>query len=207
MLKEGFVTLVISGLVVFSGLGAEGPAIIQVIYRPTAYTLPAGSWEITASFVFPYMSLPSLGASYGLSKDIQVGTDVTSDLFGIPNLSVKLALEMAEPLSLAIPAGFTFFAAQGSLYAASGLAISWKGPGPLRAHTGSIVVVLPSFSLSPYLALDYELVAGTELLAELDILPFQARVGALLAPFESFALRLWTAFPELLLGATGTLRF
>jgi len=67
--------------------------------------------------------------------------------------------------------------------------------------------MLPEFSLSPHAGFDYALTRNVAVLGEVSVLPFQARVGALFKPLESFDLRLWTGFPAFSVGASGALRF
>ena len=69
------------------------------------------------------------------------------------------------------------------------------------------VHVLPEFSVSPYAAVDYDFMPNTKLLAELNFLPFRARLGLLLRALNSLDLRGWASFFPFSLGASLSLRF
>ena len=206
MLKRGLVAALIAGVVTLCAFGFEGPVLTQVIYRATAYILPAGVWELEGMFSLLSLGVPWASLSYGLTKNIQVSTGLTADLFGMPNLGIKLALGRTGPVALAASAGVTYFLADGSLYLGSGLLASLQGDG-LGIHAGASLQALPEFSISPYAAFDYALAGNVALLGEVSVLPFQARVGALFRPLRPFDLRLWTSFPAFAVGASGALRF
>ena len=74
-------------------------------------------------------------------------------------------------------------------------------------HAGSYFQVLPEFSVSPYAAVDYDFMPNTKLLAELNFLPFRARLGLLLRALNSLDLRGWASFFPFSLGASLSLRF
>jgi len=204
-MKKCVVALLVFGVVCL-GQGFEGPVLTQVIYQATAYTLPAGVWELEGMFSLPAFGFPWASLSYGLTENIQVSTGLTADLFGMPNLGIKLALGRTGPVALAASAGMTYFLAEGSLYLGSGLLASLQAD-ELSIHAGASLQALPEFSISPYAAFDYALAQNTALLGEVSVLPFQARVGGLFRLLESFDLRLWTGFPAFSLGASGALRF
>ena len=206
MLKRGLVAALIVGVVSFSGFGIEGPAITQVFYRPTAYTLPAGVWELEGKFSLFAFGLPTANMAYGLTESLQISTGLSADLFGMPNLGIKLALSRTGPVRLAASAGVTYLLADGSLYLRSGLSASLQA-GVLGIHMGASLRMLPELSFSPYAAFDYALAGNVALLGEVSVLPFQARVGALFRPLRSFDLKLWTGFPVFSVGASGALRF
>jgi len=206
MLKRGLVAALIAGVVSFSGFGIEGPAITQVICRPTAYTLPAGVWELEGRFSLFAFGLPTVSMAYGLTESLQISTELSADLFGMPNLGIKLALGRTGPVALAASAGVTYLLADGSLYLGSGLSASLQA-GVLGIHAGTSLRMLPELSLSPYAAFDYALAGNVALLGEVSILPFQARVGVLLRPLRPFDLKVWTGFPVFSVGASGALRF
>jgi len=46
MLKRGLAAALIAGVVTLCAFGFEGPVLTQVIYQATAFTLPAGVWEL-----------------------------------------------------------------------------------------------------------------------------------------------------------------
>jgi len=204
-MKKCMVALLVFG-VVYLGQGFEGPVLTQVIYQATAYTLPAGVWELEGTFSLFAFGLPTVSVAYGLTKSLEVSTGLTADLFGMPNLGIKLALGRMGTVALAASAGVTYFLADGSLYLGSGLLASLQADG-LGIHAGASLQALPEFSISPYAAFDYALTQNTALLGEVSVLPFQASVGALFRPLESFDLRLWTGFPAFSVGASGALRF
>jgi len=189
MLKRGLVAALVAGLVTLCAFGAEGPVLTQVIYQATAYTLPAGVWELEGTFSLPVVGLSWASLNYGLTENIQASTGLTADPFGMPNLGVKLALGRTGPLAFAASAGVTYLLADGSLHLGSGLLASLKA-GALGIHTGISLQMLPELSLSPHAAFDYVLTRNVALLGEVSVLPFQARVGALFRPLESFDLRL-----------------
>ena len=204
-MKKCMVALLVFGVVCL-GQGFEGPMLTQVIYQATAYTLPAGVWELEGTFSLFAFGLPTVSVAYGLTKSLEVSTGLTADLFGMPNLGIKLALGRMGTVALAASAGVTYFLADGSLYLGTGLLASLQADG-LGIHAGASLQALPEFSISPYAAFDYALAQNTALLGEVSVLPFQARVGALFRPLESFDLRLWTGFPAFSVGASGALRF
>lgn len=206
MLKRGLVAALVAGVVTLCAFGFEGPVLTQVIYQATAYTLSASVWELKGMFSLPAFGFPWASLSYGLTENIQVSTGLTADLFGMPNLGIKLALGRTGPMALAASAGVTYFLADGSLYLGSGLSASLQA-GVLGIHMGASLRMLPELSLSPYAAFDYALAGNVALLGEVSVLPFQARVGALLRSLGSFDLRLWTGFPAFAVGASGALRF
>ena len=206
MLKRGLVAALIAGMVTLCAFGFEGPVLTRVIYQATAYTLPTGVWELEGMFNLPAFGVPWASVSYGLTENIQVSTGLTADLFGMPNLGIKLALGRTGPLALAASAGMTYFLADGSLYLGSGLLASLQADG-LGIHAGASLQVLPEFSISPYAAADYDLMPNTRLLAELNFLPFQARLGLLLRALNSLDLRGWVSFFPFSLGANLSLRF
>ena len=206
MLKRGLVAALIAGMVTLCAFGFEGPVLTRVIYQATAYTSPTGVWELEGMFNLPAFGVPWASVSYGLTENIQVSTGLSADLLGMPNLGIKLALGRTGPVALAASAGVTYLLADGSLYLGSGLSASLQA-GVLGIHAGASLQALPEFSISPYAAFDYALAGNVALLGEVSILPFQARVGALFRPLESFDLRLWTGFPAFSVRASGALRF
>jgi len=188
------------------GQGFERPVLTQVIYQATAYTLPAGVWELEGIFSLPAFGFPWTSLSYGLTENIQVSTGLSADLFAMPNLGIKLALSRTGPVTLAASAGVTYLLADGSLYLGSGLSASLQA-GVLGIHMGASLQMLPELSLSPYAAFDYALAGNVALLGEVSVFPFQARVGALFRPLRPFDLKVWTGFPVFSVGASGALRF
>ena len=205
-LKKGLATALITGAVALSGFGFEGSVLTQVIYQATAYTLPTGVWELEGMFSLPAFGFPWASVSYGLTENIQVSTGLTADLFGMPNLGVKLALGRIGPVALAASAGVTYLLADSSLYLGSGLLASLQADG-LGIHAGASLQALPEFSISPYAAADYDLMPNTKLLTELNFLPLRARIGLLLRALNSLDLRGWVSFFPFSLGANLSLRF
>jgi len=206
MLKRGLVAALVAGVVTLCAFGFEGPVLTRVIYQATAYTLPASVWELEGMFSLLSLGLPWASLSYGFSENLEVSTGLTADLFGMPNLGIKLALGRTGPVALAASAGVTYFLADGSLCLGGGLLASFQAEG-VDMHAGVSLQMLPELSLSPHAAFDYALAQNAALLGEVSVLPFQARVGALFRPLESFDLRLWTGFPAFLVRASGALRF
>ena len=204
-MKKCMVALLLFGVVCL-GQGFEGPVLTQVIYQATAYTLPTGVWELEGMFSLLSLGVPWVSVSYGLTKSLEVSTGLTADLFGMPNLGIKLALGRMGTVALAASAGVTYFLTDGSLYLGTGLLASLQAEG-VDMHAGVSLQMLPELSLSPHAAFDYALAQNAALLGEVSVLPFQASVGALFRPLESFDLRLWTGFPAFSLGASGALRF
>ena len=97
---RGAAVVLMTMAVALSGLALEGPPLTEVIYGSTAYTLPAGTWELTGYLSLPAI-LPSVSISYGVTDALQMGTGLSVDPLGFLNLGAKLAL--ALPVSLAYP--------------------------------------------------------------------------------------------------------
>ena len=64
--------------VALSGLALEGPPLTAVIYGSTAYTLPAGTWELAGYLSLPVVGLPSVSLSYGVTDALQMGTGLST---------------------------------------------------------------------------------------------------------------------------------
>jgi len=191
--------------VAFWGYALGGPDLISIIYRPTVYTLPAGTWQIKGTFNPFAFGTPSVGVAYGLTESVQASASLTGLARGAPNLGVKSTLGQVGPMALAASGGITFILAGASLYL-SGLVASLQAE-VLGVHVGSSLQLLPEVSLSPYAAFDYAVTRNVALLGEVSVLPFQARVGALLRPLRSFDLKVWTGFPVFSVGASCALHF
>lgn len=188
------------------GWGHEGPGLTHVIYRPTAYTLPAGTWQIRGTLDLTAIGLPGIGVAYGLAEGLQIGTGLTGILRGWPNLGIKLALGQVGPIALAASAGLSYAIAEGTLYLSSGVVSSFRA-GHLGIHAGASLGLLPEFYLSPYAAFDYLVAENLALLGELGLLFLDVRAGVLFRPLESLDLRAWIGFPGPSLGAGVALRF
>ena len=134
-MKNCMLALLSFGMVCL-GQGFERPVLTQVIYQATAYTLPAGVWELEGIFSLPAFGFPWTSLSYGLTENIQVSTGLSADLFAMPNLGIKLALSRTGPVTLAASAGVTYLLADGSLYLGSGLSASLQA-GVLGIHAGA----------------------------------------------------------------------
>ena len=63
--------------VVFWGYTLGGPDLISIIYRPTVYTLPAGTWQIKGTFNPFAFGTPSVGAANGLTASVWVSPGLT----------------------------------------------------------------------------------------------------------------------------------
>ena len=205
-MKKGLATALITGAVALSGFGFEGSVLTQVIYQATAYTLPAGVWELKGLSSLLPLGLPWVSVSYGLTESLEVGTGLTADLMGLPNLGAKIALGETDTIALAFLPDIAFSVSDGRLYFGSGVALS-SAMESLGVHAGTYVQVLPEFSISPYAGADYNLMPNTKLLAELNFLPLRARLGLLLRALNSLDLRGWASFFPFSLGANLSLRF
>ena len=180
--------------------------LTQVIYQATAYTLPAGVWELEGTFSLPVVGLPWVSLSYGLTESLEVGTGLTADLMGLPNLGAKIALGETDTIAFAFLTDIAFSVSDGRLYFGNGVALS-SVMESLGVHAGTYVQVLPEFSISPYAGADYDLMPNTKLLAEVNFLPFRARFGLLLRALNSLDLRGWASFFPFSFGASLSLRF
>jgi len=204
-MKKCMVALLVFGVVCL-GQGFEGPMLTQVIYQATAYTLPAGVWELEGMFGLPVIGLSWVSVSYGLTESLEVGTGLTADLMGLPNLGAKIALDETDTIALAFLTDIAFSVSDGRLHFGSGVALS-SVMESLGVYAGTYMQVLPEFSISPYAAADYDLMSNAKLLAELNFLPFRARLGLLLRALNSLDLRGWASFFPFSLGASLSLRF
>ena len=204
-MKKCMVALLVFGVVCL-GQGFEGPVLTQVIYQATGYTLPAGVWELERTFSPLAFGFPWVSVSYGLTEGLDVGTGLTADFTGLPNLGAKIALGRTDTIALAFLTDVAFSVSDSSLYFGSGVALS-SVMESLGVHAGTYMQVLPEFSISPYAATDYDLMSNTKLLAELNFLPFRARLGLLLRLLENLDLRSWASFPTLSLWASLNARF
>ena len=204
-MKKCMVALLVFGVVCL-GQGFEGPVLTQVIYQATAYTLPAGVWELKGLSSLLPLGLPWVSVSYGLTESLEVGTGLTANLIGLPNLGAKIALGETDTVALAFLTDIAFSVSDGRLYFGSGAIVS-SVMESFGVHAGSYFQVLPEFSVSPYAAVDYDFMPNTKLLAELNFLPFRARLGLLLRALNSLDLRGWASFFPFSLGASLSLRF
>ena len=148
---RGTAVVLITVAVTLSGLALEGPPLTEVIYGSTAYTLPAGTWELTGYLSLPAI-LPSVSISYGVTDALQLGTGLSADLLGFLNLGVKLALGQLGPVTLALPLSLAYSLAESTLYLTAGLAMSSQA-GPLGLHSELALNVLPGLAPSASLGL------------------------------------------------------
>lgn len=206
MLRQAVVAAVIAGTVALPALGMEGQGITHVVYRPTAYTLPVGTWQVWGTLDLLAIGLPGIGVAYGLAEGLQIGTGLTGILLGWPNLGIKLALGRVGSIALAASAGLSYAIAEGTLYLSSGMVSSFRA-GPLGIHSGASLRLLPEFSLSPYAAFDYLVAENVALLGELGLLPLDVRAGVLFRPMEFLDLMAWVGFPGPSVAAGVALRF
>ena len=200
---KGFLILMAIACAVHGAAGAE---LTQVIYRPTGYVLPAGTWEVEGSFNSLPRSVPGLTLDYSLIRGLQVGTGLSADLLGIPNAGAKLSFGYLGPVAVALSPWFAFNLADSSFYLGMGLASSVKAGG-FELHAGSLVYLLPSLSFSPYLAFDYWYMSNVAFLGEVDLMPLHMRAGALIWAFAGLNIRVWAGFPALVLGGSLAVRF
>lgn len=189
-----------------SGFGFEGPELTQVIYQPTAYTLPPGMWELEGTFSLLSLGLPSISVAYGLTESLQLSTSLSGALFGMPGLGVKAALGGMDSLALVASAGVSYFIAEGSLYVGAGLVASLQ-TGAMGIHPGISLQVLPTFSIHPYAAFDYSTGSTMAVLGELGFIPVSGRMGVLFRMIPNLDLRAWAGFPSFTVGASAALRF
>jgi len=198
--------VLITVAVALSGLALGGPPLTEVIYGSTGYTLPAGTWELAGYFSLPMVGLPSVSISYGVSDALQLGTGLSADLWGFPNLGVKLALGQIGPVALALPVSLAYSLAESTLYLTAGLAMSSQG-GPLGFHSELALRVLPDLAPSASFGLVYKAPESVALLGEMGVMPLRFRIGALFQPFSGLDLRVWASFPSFSAGAKAALRF
>jgi len=204
--KKLALTLVFIGALALSGATAEGEAITGVIYTPTAYTLLAGTWELAGYLSLPVVGLPSISINYGVTDTLQLGTGLTADLWGLPNLGAKLALGRLGPVALALPVSLAYSLAESKVYLAAGLAMSSQA-GQLGFHSELALRVLPDLAPSASFGLVYAFLDSAAFLGEMELMPFRVRIGALLPPFLGLDLRVWASFPGFSVGARAALRF
>lgn len=189
-----------------SGLALEGPPLTEVIYGSTAYTLPGGTWELAGYLSLPVVGLPSISINYGVTDALQLGTGLSADLWGLPNLGAKLALGQTGPVAIALPVSLAYSISESTAYLAAGLAMSSQA-GQLGFHSELAVDVLPGMALSASFGLVYEALESVALLGEVGVMPLRFRIGTLLQPFSGLDLRVWVSFPGFSAGAKAALRF
>jgi len=203
---RGAAVALITVAVALSGLALEGPPLTEVIYGSTAYTLPAGTWELAGYLSLPVVGLPSISISYGVTDALQLGTGLSADLWGFLNVGAKLALGQLGPVALALPVSLAYSLAESTVYLAAGLAMSSQA-GQLGFHSELAVDVLPGLALSTSLGLVYKALQSVALLGEVGVMPLRFRMGALLQPLSGLDLRVWASFPGFSAGARAALRF
>ena len=205
-MKKLALTLVFIGALALSGAAAEGEVLTGVIYTPAAYTLPGGTWELAGYLSLPVVGLPSVSMSYGVTDALQLGTGLSADLWGLPNLGAKLALGQTGPVAIALPVSLAYSISESTAYLAAGLAMSSQA-GQLGFHSELAVDVLPGMALSASFGLVYEALESVALLGEVGVMPLRFRIGTLLQPFSGLDLRVWGSFPGFSAGAKAALRF
>jgi len=203
---RGGAVVLIAVAVGLSGLALEGPPLTEVIYGSTAYTLPAGTWQLAGYFSLPVVGLPSISINYGVTDALQLGTGLTADLWGLPNLGAKLALGQTGLVAIALPVSLAYSMPESTVYLAAGLAMSSQA-GQLGFHFELAVDVLPDLALSASLGLVYRALESVALLGEVGVMPLRFRIGTLLQPFSGLDLRVWVSFPGFSAGAKAALRF
>jgi len=93
MRKRTFVLVSFLVALAFSGLSMEEPPITRVIYAHTAYTLPAGAWEVWGRISLIPFSTQSISIAYGVKDWTQIGTDLTRDILENPNVQPNFMIE------------------------------------------------------------------------------------------------------------------
>jgi len=188
------------------GHGAESFFLTDVIYQPTAYILPISVWELKTRFSLLSLSVPSVSLDYGLSEILEVGTGLTADLMGFPNLGVKLFLGWFGPVALAFLGNTSFSISEGSLYLGTGIAMSTI-IGPLGLHAGTHLAILPNLYFSSSIAADYGFIPNARILAEMSLPSLGTRLGLLFRLFDILSLKAWSSLFPFSLGASLGLRF
>jgi len=188
------------------GHGTESSFLTDVIYHPTAYTLPTGIWELRARFSLLSLGIPSVSLDYGLNKTLEVGTGLTADLMGFPNLGAKLFLGWFGPVALAFLGNTSFSISEGSLYLGTGVAMSTI-IGPLGVHAGTHLAILPNLYFSSFIAADYGFIPNARMLAEMSLPSLATRLGLLFRLFDILSLKAWSSLFPFSLGASLGLRF
>lgn len=175
--------------------------ITKGISEETAYTLGRGEWKAGD------LSVPGglyqwrhLYLKYGLSEDLQIGTTVSQNFLGRPNLSAKYHLPFEGPggAELAVPASIELNLSLPGVSTNTGLTGSWNLSERLNFHTGvnfwMVSYYYSYFNSSAYLMADYDLLSNMKAIGEFDVYSFgenflTVRVGGLLRVLKFINLR------------------
>jgi len=195
MRKKLFVLVSSLVAIAFSGLSMEGPPITGVIYGPTAYTLPAGTWAVGATLSLLAFKSPNVGIAYGVKEGVQIATNLTYDILGYPHVNAKFALGKFDTVPFAILVDGTFNVASAGLSLWTGAVLSIETE-KLSIHPFIRFQLVPSFYGRSVLGLVYASSKDLFMLGELDIPAVRVRGGLLFRASPGLELRAWIGGPD-----------
>jgi len=204
--KKLFVLLSSLVALPFLGLSMEEPPITRVIYAHTAYTLPAGTWEVWGRVSLIPFSTPSISIAYGVRDWTQISTDLTSDVLGYPNVQTKFALGKIDTVPFAVFVYGTYGLAQARLWLGAGACVSIETE-TLSIHPWISFQLVPGFSGDGGVGLVYASSKDLFMLGELYIPSVHVRGGLLFRAAPSLDVRGWVGGPDFELMLSLTARF
>lgn len=175
--------------------------ITKGICEETAYTLSRGEWKVgDLSVPWSPSQWRHFYLNYGLSDNLQIGTTLSQNFLGRPNISAKYRLPFDGPgeARLAVPARIELNIYPLGLSTHTGLTASWNVNERMDFHTGVdfwlVSYVYSAFNTSAYFAADYNLFSNMKVVGEFDFYTFgqnflTVRVGGLLRVLDFVNLR------------------
>lgn len=175
--------------------------ITKGICEETAYTLGRGEWKVgDLSVPWSLSQWRHFYLNYGLSDNLQIGTTLSQNFLGRPNISAKYHLPFDGPggARLAVPARVELNISPLGASTHTGLTASWDVNDRMDFHTGVdfwlVSYVFSAFNTSAYFAADYNLFSNMKVIGELDFYSFgqnflTVRVGGLLRVLDFVNLR------------------
>lgn len=181
----------------------------------TAYTLNKGEWKIGYLSISSYTPLlESIDMNYGVTKNLQLGTELLANFLGNFNISGKYRLSPTPNIKLAIPLGLYYHQSSDNspfqppirpyVSVSSGTAISWTIYDKLDFHTGIRIQAssIDAFKVSSlYAIVDLSILSNMKLLSELDFYPIPllgselaVRIGVLIRLLRTLNLKATATF-------------
>lgn len=164
----------------------------QALYRPTAYTLRAGEWEVGIPFILAPLVV-SVG--YGLTESFELRTMPLSFLYGQFGLSGKLALPLGTGFDMALPVGATVQFDPLAFLWSAGAVFSLDAGSQLTLHGGVSGGMAQTLYVLPYAIVDYDVLPNLKLVTEVGLYPLSGVAGVLLRLLDFLELRVGVGFP------------
>lgn len=178
------------------------------LYKPTAYTLAGGEFQIQFfAFSSPMYPLSFLEFEYGLSDAFQLGLRPVSAFFGDVRLWGKYRVGTSEALSLAIPFGIDVFIPSPAWKLRGGWVLSWRASPLLTFHPGIELSFSPAMGIHPYLGADLDLGRILKLVVEVEGEEPHVTVGLLAWLWEGVLVQVDSPLPSVSLRISVSGRF